>query len=159
MLRSRHTHFSWYGLKELRQPQGAYGKSMTESGSMKISKYQPDDENNVLAAIKLDSNWDILTNDKVINSYKNSLKSSITYVCHKECEFTGYIRAIQDEGIAIYVSELYVVPKWRNQKIGRSLIEQIKEDFPEITVYALSDEDVYYEKLGFRKIGSIFQVQ
>ena len=74
---------------------------MTESGSMKISKYQPDDENNVLAAIKLDSNWDILTNDKVINAYKNSLKTSITYVCHKEREFTGYIRAIQDEGIAI----------------------------------------------------------
>ena len=132
---------------------------MTESESMKISRYQPDDENSVLEAIKLDSNWDILTNDKVINSYKNSLRTSITYVCHNEREFTGYIRAIQDDEIAIFVSELYVVPKWRNRKIGKALIEQIKEDFPEITVYALSDEDVYYEKLGFRKIGSVFLVQ
>lgn len=140
------------------QTNDEYGKRMTESRNIVISKYQPDNEKSILAAIKLDPNWDIFTNENVIHSYKHSLINGITYVCHKDSEFTGYVRAIRDEGIAIYISELFVVPKWRNQKVGRSLLERIKEDYPQMTVYALSDEDAYYEKLGFKKVGSVFQL-
>lgn len=133
-------------------------KRMIETGNLEIIKYQSDDEKSILEAIKKDPNWDVFTNDNAISSYRNSLKNSITYVCHHRSEFTGYIRAILDEGLAIYISELYVVPEWRNQKVGRSLLAKIKEAFPELTVYALSDEDAYYEKLGFKKIGSVFKI-
>jgi GNAT superfamily N-acetyltransferase len=124
---------------------------------MEISVYKPDDEQEILTAIKKDPNWDFLTNEKTIGSYRDSLRDSITYICRNDGEFTGFVRAILDKDIAIYISELFVVPKWRNQKIGRSLLERVKIDFPKLAVYALSDEDAYYEKLKYRKIGSVYQ--
>ena len=42
--------------------------------------------------------------------------------------------------------------------IGRSLVAQVKMDFDRLSVYALSDEDAYYEKLGYRKVGSVFEI-
>ena len=125
---------------------------------MEISKYKPEYEDEILTAIKKDSDWDLFTNDDTIGIYRDSLKKSITYVCHEENEFCGYVRALLDDGIAIYISEIYVIPKWRNRKIGRSLLERVKIDFPNITVYALSDEDAYYEKIGYKKIGSVFEL-
>jgi hypothetical protein len=46
----------------------------------------------------------------------------------------------------------------RNRKIGRTLISKVKSDFMNLTVYALSDEDAYYKKLGYRKVGSVFEI-
>jgi ribosomal protein S18 acetylase RimI-like enzyme len=125
---------------------------------MEISTYKPEHEDAVLAAIKKDPAWDIYTNDKAIRHYKISLQNSVTYVCHDSSEFCGYVRAIHDNSLAIYISELYVVPKWRNQNIGRSLLKRVKQDFSHLTVYALSDEDAYYEKIGYKKIGSVFEL-
>ena len=133
-------------------------KGIIESSNMEISKYKSNNEQDILSAIKKDPNWDIFTNENTIGVYKNALNDSATYVCYHGTEFTGYVRAILDAGIAIYISELYVVPKWRNQKVGRSLLETVKAEFPKLTVYALSDEDAYYERLDYKKVGSVFQL-
>ena len=125
---------------------------------MEITKYKPEDEEAVLSAIKDDPDWDMFTSEDAIDTYMQSLKNSVTYVCHYNSEFCGYVRALLDEGLAIYISELYVIPKWRNRKIGRSLLERVKIDFSNMTVYALSDEDAYYEKTGYKKIGSVFEL-
>jgi predicted N-acetyltransferase YhbS len=125
---------------------------------MEISKYKSEHEDAVLTAIKIDSSWDMFTNVGVIEKYKRSLEDSVTFVCHENNEFCGYVRALLDEGLAIYISELYVRPEWRNRKIGRSLLERIKTEFSNLTVYALSDEDAYYEKIGYKKIGSVFEL-
>ncbi len=125
---------------------------------MKISTYKPEHEEAVLAAIKKDPDWDIFTNEGAIDSYRKSLRNSVTYVCHDNGELCGYIRAFLDDGLAVYISELYVLPAWRNRKIGRSLLKQMKMDFSSLTVYVLSDEDVYYEKMGYKKIGSVFEL-
>lgn len=125
---------------------------------MEISKYKPEHEEAVLTAIKNDPNWDMFTNDDAIDIYKNALKKSVTYVCHDNSEFCGYVRALLDDGFAVYISELYVIPKWRKRKIGRLLLEHVKVDFSNLTVYALSDEDAYYEKIGYKKIGSVFEI-
>lgn len=125
---------------------------------MEISKYNLEHEDDVLAAISRDPEWIMFTNDNAIDIYRQSLKNSVTYVCYNNHEFCGYVRALLDDGFAIYISELYVIPKWRNQKIGQSLLEQVNVDFSNLTVYVLSDEDVYYEKKGFKKIGSVFQL-
>jgi ribosomal protein S18 acetylase RimI-like enzyme len=125
---------------------------------MEISRYKQEHENAILAAIKKDPGWDIFTNDDAIDNYRNSLKASVTYVCHDNGEFCGYVRALLDDGFAIYISELYVMPKWRNRKIGRSLLERVKIDFSNLTVYALSDEDAYYKKIGYKKTGSVFEL-
>jgi ribosomal protein S18 acetylase RimI-like enzyme len=126
---------------------------------MKITKYKPEHEEAVLSAIEDDPNWKMFTNDDAIETYKNSLKKSVTYVCHDNSEFCGYVRALLDEGFAIYVSELYVIPRFRNRRIGRLLLEQVKADFTNLTVYALSDEDAYYENMGYEKIGSVFELK
>lgn len=56
------------------------------------------------------------------------------------------------------MSELFVIPEWRNHKIGQLLLERIKSDSSGLTVYALSDEDAFYEKKGYTKIGSVFEI-
>ena len=126
---------------------------------MNITKYRPEHEEAVLSAIKNDPNWEMFTNDDAIETYKNSLKKGVTYVCYDNSEFCGYVRALLDEGFAIYVSELYVIPGYRNRRIGRSLLERVKVDFPNLAVYALSDEDAYYENIGYKKTGSVFELQ
>ena len=125
---------------------------------MEILEYKPEYEDDILSAISQDSNWDMFTKDKARDIYKKALKDSITYVCYHNNEFCGYIRALLDNGFAVYISELYVIPKWRNRKIGQSLLERVSIDFSNLTVYALSDEDCYYEKKGFDKVGSVFQL-
>ena len=116
-------------------------------------------ENDVLEAISIDPNWDMFTNDSAVDNFRRSLKKSVAYVCYSDNEFCGYVRALLDEGFAVYVSELYVVKKWRNRKIGQSMLDRIKTDYSDLTVYALSDEDVYYQKKGYKKIGSVFEIE
>ena len=67
-------------------------------------------------------------------------------------------KILLDDDFAIYISELFVVPEMSNRKIGRTLISKLRSDFSYLTVYALSDEDAYYEKLGYTKVGSVFEV-
>lgn len=125
---------------------------------MRIFRYKPENEEDILSAIKEDHNWDIFTNDAAIANYRKSLKTSIKYVSYEKGDFCGYLRALLDDDLAIYICELYVVPGWRNRTIGRSLLSRVKMDFNRLTVYALSDEDAYYEKLGHKKSGSLFEI-
>ena len=125
---------------------------------MEITSYKSEHEAEVLAAIRKDSGWDVFTSDGSIENYRQSLQDSITYVCYEHDKFCGYIRALLDEGFSVYISELYVLPECRNRNIGRSLLERVKADFSGLTVYALSDEDAYYEKIGYKKIGSVFEL-
>ncbi|MES9936462.1 MAG: GNAT family N-acetyltransferase [Sedimenticola sp.] len=125
---------------------------------MEITRYKHEHESAVLAAIKEDPNWDIFTNDGAIDKYRKRLLESITYVCCESETFSGYLRALLDDGLALYICELFVVPEMRNRKIGRSLISRLKSDYSDLTVYALSDEDTYYEKLGYKKAGSVFEI-
>ena len=125
---------------------------------MEILRYKIEHEEAILSAIKEDPHWDIFTNDSAIDNYRRSLSTSVTYVCYDNGDFCGYLRALLDDEFAIYISELYVTPKWRNRMIGRSLLARVKMDFHRLTVFALSDEDAYYEKLGYNKIGSVFEI-
>jgi len=125
---------------------------------MEIFRYKPEHEDAVISAIKKDPSWDTFTNEKAIDNYKKSLGESITYVCYQNGELGGYLRALLDDGFAIYISELFVVPEWRNRTIGRTLIAKVKADFRHLAVYALSDEDAYYDKLGYRSVGSVYEI-
>ena len=125
---------------------------------MEIFRYKREHEDAVISAIKEEPSWDIFTNEKAIDNYKKSLCTSITYVCYENGVFRGYLRALLDDGFAIYISELFVVPEWRNRTIGRTLIAKVQMDFRHLTVYALSDEDAYYEKLGYRRVGSVYEI-
>ena len=125
---------------------------------MNILRYNREHENDLLSAIREDPNWDMFTNDAAAEKYRNRLLESITYVSYEGKIFSGYLRALLDDGFAIYISELFVVPEMRNRKIGRTLISRLKSDFSNLSVYALSDEDIYYEKLGYKKAGSVYEI-
>ncbi len=125
---------------------------------MHILKYTRDHEDAVIAAIEKDPDWDMFTNQTSLPAYKQRLDDSLTYVCYRADEFCGYVRAIMDEPFAVYISELFVVPRWRSRSVGRTLIKKVKMDFEHLTVYVLSDEDAYYEKLGYRNVGSVFEI-
>ena len=124
-----------------------------------ISKYQIENGDDIINAIGIDPDWEIFTKGKKEKeNYKKLLKQSATFVCYQESEFCGFTRAVLDKGFAIYISELYVCPTHRNRKIAQQLIERVKEVFAEITVYVLSDEDLFYIKKGYKKVGSVFEI-
>lgn len=125
---------------------------------MKISKYNPENDDDIFAAITKDPDWEMFSKNAATESYRKSLKNSVTYVCYNGNEFCGYLRAIPDDGFAVYVSELFVIHEWRNHKIGQSLLERIKSDYSGLSVYVLSDEDAFYVKKGYTKIGSVFEI-
>lgn len=127
--------------------------------TMEILRYSQEHEDAVICAIGKDPDWVMFTHENAVGTYKKRLRESITYVCYENGTFGGYVRALLDDGFAVYISELFVVPQWRNRKIGRTLIARLKADFRHLTVYALSDEDAYYEKLGYTKAGSVFEIR
>jgi ribosomal protein S18 acetylase RimI-like enzyme len=125
---------------------------------MDILRYKPEHESAIFSAIGEDPDWDMFTKDSAIDDYRKRLRTSITYVCYDNDSFCGYVRALLDDRFAVYISELYVAPMWRNRMIGRSLLARVKADFHHLTVYALSDEDAYYEKIGAKRVGSVFEI-
>ena len=124
-----------------------------------LKQYTSENLNDVCSAIGEDPDWEfMISGESKRQVYANRLENSVTYVCYSREEFCGYIRAIVDDGMALYISELFVKPEYRNRKIGQKLIEKVKIDNPSIIVYALSDEDRYYEKKRYKKIGSVFEI-
>ena len=125
---------------------------------MEIVRYKREHEDAVISAIKEDPDWKVFTKEESISSYRKRLLESVTYVCFENGVFCGYVRALLDDCFAVYISELFVVPEWRNRTIGRSLVTKVKMDYRHLTVYVLSDEDAYYEKLEYRNVGSVFEI-
>ena len=101
----------------------------------------------------------MFTNEGAVDRYAQRLHDSITYVALDDGRFCGYLRPLLDDGFALYVSELFVVPAMRGHRIGGQLMSRLDRDFAGLTVYALSDEDSYYEKLGHTRVGSVFEIR
>ena len=57
-----------------------------------------------------------------------------------------------------YIYDLLVKPSCRGAGLGRLLMEKVCSENSESTVYVMSDVDIYYQKLGYHKEGSIFIV-
>lgn len=115
------------------------------------------DETMVMKMIEDEDGWtyaDASTADK----YRLALDNSITYVAYVDDVLCGYSRSINDCGFYIYVCDLLVNPKFRGKGIGRKLMEIIYTDYPEYVVYVMSDVDGYYQKVGYSRVGSIFEV-
>jgi hypothetical protein len=78
-----------------------------------------------------------------------------SHSCPVACGQLDLIRRYHS--VFIFAVKFASYPKWRNRNIGRSLLVQLKIDFPNLTVYALSDKDAYYERIGHKRIGSEFE--
>jgi predicted N-acetyltransferase YhbS len=98
--------------------------------------------------------WEEESNAK----YRNALQKSVTRVAFVDGQLAGYVRALDDQGFYIYVCDLLVAPVYRGMKLGQQLMTRLVRDFPQHTVYVMSDADGYYEKVGYIKVGSVYEI-
>ncbi|MCA1438648.1 GNAT family N-acetyltransferase [Ensifer sp. IC4062] len=122
-----------------------------------IFRYGRKYEDELITLLQSEPDWNSFTSTETIDIFKSALLSSETYIFISQGKICGYVRTLVD-GFGIYVSELYVAPAWRNNGFGRELLKKITQEHPSQIVYVLSDEDLYYEKLGYKRVGSIFQL-
>lgn len=122
-----------------------------------IFKYQREHEDELLALLRNEPDWSSFVSEGVIDTFKEVLLQGGTYLYESQGNICGYIRALVD-GFGIYISELYIAPVYRGNGYGAALLGKVKQTHPNQDVYVLSDEDRYYEKLGYNRVGSIFQL-
>jgi predicted N-acetyltransferase YhbS len=67
-------------------------------------------------------------------------------------EVIGFVRALSDGAVTIYVAEILVVFEWRGRGIGRSLLDAVQLLAPgsRIDLLATTDSSGFYERNGFR---------
>ena len=90
--------------------------------------------------------------------YQEALKTSVTYVAYANDTLCGYSRSITDHGLYIWVIDLLVHRSFRGHAMGKALLTCLLDNYPGQRVFVLSDVDAYYEKIGYKKEGSIFEV-
>jgi ribosomal protein S18 acetylase RimI-like enzyme len=122
-----------------------------------ILKYQREHEDELLSLLRSEPDWSSFVSEDAIDTFKKVLLEGETYLYEIQGNICGYIRALVD-GFGIYVSELYVAPGCRGNGYGAELLGKVKQAHPNQDVYVFSDEDLYYEKLGYKRVGSIFQL-
>lgn len=127
---------------------------------MTIKKYSSEDEINLITLIKSEGeDWSDYTRELGRNNYICTIETSIVYVIYESNEIIAFIRCKEDNGFGIYVYDLLVRQDKRGNKLGQLLIEKVKNDYPEQSIYIMSDVDEYYIKCGYKKIGSIFEIE
>jgi ribosomal protein S18 acetylase RimI-like enzyme len=122
-----------------------------------ILKYQKEHELELISLLGKEPDWSSFLSDDAIDTFKKALLESETFLCESKGNICGYLRALVD-GFGIYISELYVAPQYRGRGFGSELLAKVKQEHPNQDVYVLSDEDTYYEKLGYQRVGSVFQL-
>ena len=123
----------------------------------KIEEYSLKHETELLSLLAKEPDWHSFVREEAINQFKESLLSGGTFGCLHNASVCGYVRVLVDP-FGVYVSELYVTPNERNNGYGKALLDRVKSEYSNIPVYVLSDEDRYYEKHGFKPVGSVFQL-
>jgi len=128
--------------------------------TMLISVYDPCRDADKLMQLLEDEGdeWSCYWAPDVEQIYRQALSASITYVCYDGDLLCGYSRSLNDCGFYIYVCDLLVRSSHRGQNIGRQLMECLCEAYPDQTVFVMSDVDQYYQKQGYKREGSVFEV-
>lgn len=127
---------------------------------MDIRKYSAEDFTNLIKLLQTEGDeWICYWGDDATEKYKKALLNSITYVAYEDGALCGYLRSIDDCGFYIYICDLLVDKRYRGRKTGQKLMEQVCLDYPDRTVYVMSDVDEFYKKKGYRREGSIFEVR
>jgi len=125
---------------------------------MIVRRYTPGDACRLFALIKAEGEGWIYWQGHNRQKYEKLLEECITYLLLEDETLCGYLRVRNDGGFGMYVYDLLVDKVHRGKGYGRLLMERVCQDYPNDTVYVMSDVDGYYTKLGYEKEGSIFIV-
>ena len=73
-------------------------------------------------------------------------------VATKDERVIGFVRALTDEEVTMYIAELLVDARWRGRGVGRSLLEACHNLHPHTRQDLLSTEgsDAFYQAFAFR---------
>jgi ribosomal protein S18 acetylase RimI-like enzyme len=126
---------------------------------MTIRNYIPSDAAALLALLEHEGDaWsDYHSADGRLN-FIAALESCIVFIAFDGETACGYIRARDDGGFGVYIYDLLVDKAYRGANLGRKLLDTVRAAYPTTCMYVMSDVDGYYEKQGFERIGSIFQM-
>ena len=90
-------------------------------------------------------------------AFMESLKNCALIVAYDGDVFVGFARAISDGLLTTFICELLVIEAYRGKGIGKKLVQHIWDIFPETRIDLISEADGFYEKLGFRTVGTGFR--
>jgi len=125
-----------------------------------IRRYKLEDEEALFQLLEREGEeWKDYWQGTGRQKYQKALASSITYLLYEGSVLCGFARCRDDDGFGFYVYDLLVDKKHRGKEYGRMLMEQACHEFSNDTVYVMSDVNPYYEKLGYKKEGTIFIVK
>lgn len=125
-----------------------------------IRLYQDEDEQDLFSLMEDEGpDWIEYFGKKNRTKYITALKASASYVLFEERVLCGYVRAREDDGFGVYVYDLLIGKNYRGKGYGKALMSHVKTQFPGQIAYVMSDVDEYYEKLGYHRIGSIFEIK
>lgn len=125
-----------------------------------VKRYSPANQDELYNLLKREgTEWKDYWQGEGWVKFQKALAGSITYVILEDGVLCGFARCRDDDGYGIYVYDLLVDKDYRGKEYGRLLMEQVCRDYPDDTVYVMSDVDTYYSKLGYQKEGTIFIVK
>ncbi|GAK06167.1 hypothetical protein JCM19037_4744 [Geomicrobium sp. JCM 19037] len=126
---------------------------------LNLRRYGKQDENDLFQLIESEGEeWNDYLTEEGRENYKKTLAGSLTLLAYEGEELCGYSRSIVDGEFHVYVCDLLVHQEKRGNGYGEKLMAAIYEKYPNHTVFVMSDVDEYYEKLGYRKEGTVFEV-
>lgn len=82
-----------------------------------------------------------------------ALDHSVVIVAQDAKKIIGFIRALSDGQITIFLCEILVAQEYRRQGVASLLVEYLHKMFPTARIDLISIADEFYENVGFRKIG------
>jgi len=124
-----------------------------------IVKYVPQYEVQLFTLLELEGpEWGDYWNKQHRPKYIEALAKSETYIILENDILVGYVRTLND--YMIWIIDLLVNKDCRGKGYGKLLMEHVCRQFPGKEVYVLGADDVlpYYEKLGYKHEGVIYNV-
>lgn len=95
--------------------------------------------------------WTTLTDrpDDGLHAWQHSWPTLVAAYQH---EIIGFLRALTDEAVTLYVADLLVAPAWRGQGIGSALLDLCHMLYPSVRIDLLSTEHAheFYQAHGFQ---------
>lgn len=90
-------------------------------------------------------------------TFETAIKNSLFFItAYDRNEIIGMIQVVGDGILSFYLQYLIVIPKYRNQGIGRKLVEQALHKIEElantdamIALFTSAKNRPFYQKLGF----------
>jgi len=84
-------------------------------------------------------------------AFKNS---QVTVFIYKDNQLTGFGRAISDGVFQAALYEIAVIPEFQKMGVGSLIIKSLLSRLPgcNVILYANPGKEMFYEKLGFRKM-------